>query len=154
VVDTPLEPQPQAQLLDRHAPLEQQCKNNRIERLQQIGWAPTLFREQAQHTVTDILIHALDIGVGVVTVIVRGAPVFAGANNIPLERLAVEARIAHPVILAMYHVMAELHIVENLGDAKQEGSKDQRRRKHAKKQQATTSQFQVTYCRINATDIT
>ena len=52
---------------------------------------------------------------GVVLVVVGLAPVGAGADDVPLVGLRVQARIVHPVVLAMNHVVADLHVLEDLG---------------------------------------
>ena len=69
----------------------------------------------AQERVAKVAVLAQDVGVGVVVDVVRVAPLFAIAGNVPFEGLRVQRRVAGPVILAVHHVVTDFHVVQNLG---------------------------------------
>ena len=119
-------PAADAQVLDRHAPLEQQREDHRNHRLRKIERLPALFRKHPQQAVADVVVHAADIGPRVMAMVVGLAPVVAGAGDIPLVGLAVEMRVAHPVVLTMHDVVAQLHVFENLREREQQRSEDDR----------------------------
>src|SRR5262249_12545970 len=76
----------------------------------------------AQHGVADVAVPAEDVGEGVVLDVVRAAPVVAGADDVPLVPARVERRIAGPVVLAVHDVVADLHVLEDLGDRERAGA--------------------------------
>ncbi|CEE82065.1 hypothetical protein XAC2852_820046 [Xanthomonas citri pv. citri] len=137
------EPTAQTQVLDRHAPFEQQREHHRDERLQQVERAPALLGEDPQQAVADVIVHAAHVGVGVVLEVMRLAPVVAGGNDVPLVGVAVELRVAHPVVLTVHDVMAQLHVLQDLGQRQQQHAGDPGRDQHAvhecaQEQQRTT----------------
>jgi heme exporter protein D len=116
-------------MLDRHAPLEQQRENHRDHRLGEIERLPALLGKHPQQAVADVVVHAAHVGPGVMAVIVGFAPVVAGAGDVPLVGLAVEMRVAHPVVLAVHDVVAQLHVLENFRERQQQRADDQRRQR-------------------------
>ncbi|QNM63339.1 hypothetical protein XHV734_4645 [Xanthomonas hortorum pv. vitians] len=72
--------------------------------------------------------------------VVRLAPVVAGGNDVPLVGVAVELRVAHPVVLAVHDVMAQLHVLQDLGQSQQHYAGNPRRNQHAMHERAQKQQ--------------
>ena len=77
--------------------------------------------------VADVPVHAVDVRVGVVLVVVAVLPLLRGGHVVPLVLLAVDQRVVHPVVLAVHDVVADLHVLEDLGHAEQHDAGDERR---------------------------
>ena len=88
-----------------------------VERVAQVVGLPRLVLVHAEDAVADVTVLAEDVGVGVVDVVVGVLPLLAGADGVPLVHARVQAGVAHPVVLAVHDVVADLHVVEDLGDA-------------------------------------
>ena len=101
-------------LVQRDAVLEQHHQQERVDRVAQEVRLPPLVLAHPQDAVADVAVHADDVGVGVVHVVVRVAPLVAGAGRVPFEVAAGQRGIAHPVVLAVHDVVADLHVVEDL----------------------------------------
>jgi hypothetical protein len=80
-----------------------------------VTWLPALRIGHAQQRVAQVAVFAQDVGVGVVRDVVGVTPLLAVAGNVPLEGLRVQAGVTGPVVLAMHHVVANFHVVQNLG---------------------------------------
>ena len=80
------------EVVQRDAVLEEGRQQGRVERVAQVVRVPRLVLGHAQHAVADVAVLADDVGVGVVHVVVRVAPLVAGAGGVPLEALAAQAR--------------------------------------------------------------
>ena len=85
--------------------------------LAEVDRVPRLVRADAQHAVPDVAVLAVDVGEGVVQVVVRVAPLVGGAGGVPLEGAGGQRRVTGPVVLAVHDVVADLHVVEDLADA-------------------------------------
>ncbi len=105
------------EVVHRHAPLEEEHQQRRVHRVAQVVRVPLLVLVHPQDAVTDVAVLAEDVGEGVVDVVVRVLPLVARADVVPLVHAGVQARVTHPVVLAVHHVVADLHVVEDLGDA-------------------------------------
>ncbi len=79
----------------------------------------------------------------VVHVVVRVAPLVAGAGGVPLEGLAVQPRVLHPVVLAVHDVVADLHVVEDLRQRQRGGAADPGGRQEAEEQQAAAGDLEA-----------
>ena len=64
-------------------------------------------------------------------VVVGVAPIGGRAGVVPIDRATVERRVVRKVILAMHHVVANLHVVENLGNGERRGARGERERVEA-----------------------
>ncbi len=102
------------------------AKMGAISALRQVERPPLLFRKMRSRPVTDVVVHAADIGAGVMLEVVRLAPVVAGRDDVPLVSLAVEMRVAHPVVLTMHDVVTQLHVVDDLRQAEQQRCRESR----------------------------
>ena len=102
------------EIVECDAVLEEGRQQRRVERVAEVVRMPPLVLGHAQHAVADVAVLAHDVGVGVVHVVVRVAPLVARAGRVPLEALAAQVGIVHPVVLTVHHVVADLHVVEDL----------------------------------------
>jgi hypothetical protein len=66
----------------------------------------------------------------------RVAPLVGRAGVVPLELLAGERRVVHPVVLTVHHVVADLHVVEDLGEREGGRAGNPGRREDARPEQA------------------
>ena len=133
--DAALVPLVQAQVLDRHGVLEQQRLQRDPQRLPAVEGLPALLGEQAHHAIADVVIHADHIGPGVMGMVVRVPPEVGRADDVPLVAPPGQLRIVHPVVLAVHHVVAQLHVLEDLAQAQQQAAKQPGRREPAEHQQ-------------------
>ena len=123
------------QLVQRDAVLEQHHQQERIDRVAEEVRAPLLVLAHPQDAVADVAVHPDDVRVGVVHVVVRVAPLVGRAGGVPFEPAAGDRRIAHPVVLAVHHVVADLHVVDDLRQAQHRGARQPERREDAAEQQ-------------------
>ena len=103
--------------MQQHAPLEERHQQERVDRVAQVVGPPLLVLVHAEDAVADVAVLAEDVRVRVVDVVVGVLPLLARADGVPLVHPGVQARVAHPVVLAVHDVVADLHVVEDLGDA-------------------------------------
>src|SRR3546814_2071995 len=93
---------------------------------------PFLLVRHAQDGVAEITILAEDVGVGVMLVVMEVAPHAGIADVVPLVALRIQLRIIGPVVLAMHHVVADLHVLDDLGVRECGDTDDERDRIEAK----------------------
>ena len=79
----------------------------------------------------------------VVHVVVGMAPLIARAGRVPLEALGVERRVLHPVVLAVHHVVADLHVVEDLRQRQRRDACEPSRRQRAGEQQPAAGDLET-----------
>src|ERR1700730_533166 len=77
-------------------------------------------------------------------VVVRVAPLVTRTSGVPFEALGVETWILHPVVLAVHHVVADLHVVEDLGQRERGHAAEPCRRQEAGEQQPPAAQLERT----------
>jgi hypothetical protein len=112
----------------RHdAPLEDQHQEERQRQVEPVIGVPLLPVVDAQQVVADVPVHPVDVRVGVVDVVVAALPVLCWGDDVPLVGLAVDRRVIHPVVLAVHDVVADLHVLENLGETEQHDAGDEGR---------------------------
>ena len=119
------------EVVQRDAVLEERRQQERVERVAEVVGPPRLVLGHPQDPVADVAVLADDVRVRVVHVVVGVAPLVARACGVPLEPLAGQLGILHPVVLAVHHVVADLHVVEDLrqrerGDAAEPGRRQER----------------------------
>ena len=107
----------EVEVVHGHAPLEQQGEQHVVDRLEQIDRVPLLVGVDPHDLVAEILVLAPDVRVGVVDVVVGVAPGLRRRGGVPVPRPRVDDRVVHPVPLAVQDVMADLHVLEDLGHA-------------------------------------
>ena len=108
--------QPDAPLeADREQGVEEQVAVE-IERL------PALIAGDPDDAVAHIVVHAEDVGVLVVHEVVGEPPVLGRPAHVPLPRRGVDLGIVHPIPLAVHDVVADLHVLDDLGDAQRHGA--------------------------------
>ena len=143
----------QTQVLDRHRVLEQQRLDRHPQRLPAVERLPALLGKQPHHAITNVIIHTQHIGPGVVHMVVGVPPEVARPGDIPLIAAPGKLGVIHPVVLAVHDVMPQLHILQNLAQAQQQGAEQPGRRKPTKHQQATSTPAAEPHRCANATDI-
>ena len=104
------------QVLQGDSPLETGGEDQVQERVDEVGRHPLLISGDAQHPVADVIVHIQNVGVLVVHVVVGVPPVLGHPGHIPLPGRRVDLRIVHPVPLAVDDVVADLHVLDDLGD--------------------------------------
>ena len=107
------------QVVKRDAPLESRGEQDVGERLDEVDRPPLLVTSHAQDAEADVVVHADDVGVGVMGVVVRALPLLRRPNLVPLPRSGVNLRVVHPIPLAVADVVADLHVLDDLGDRQQ-----------------------------------
>ena len=130
------------QLVQGDAVLEQHHQQERVHRVAQEVRAPLLVLAHPQDAVADVAVHADDVRVGVMHVVVRMAPLVGGACGVPFEVLARQRRVARPVVLAVHDVVADLHVVEDLRQSQHGGARQPERREDAAEEQRTPTDLQ------------
>ena len=93
------------------------------------------------------------VGESVVLEIVGLLPGCVGAGVVPVKDFGVDGRIAHPVVLAVHHVMADFHVVQDLGGRQTSHTRQPCRRQETRHQQAATGHFQTTLTLDQGADI-
>jgi hypothetical protein len=141
------------QFVERDAVLEQHHQQKRVHRVAEVVRPPALVLAHPKDAIADIAVHPDDIRVSVVHVVVRVPPVIAGAGGVPLESAAGDRRIAHPVVLAVHHVVADLHVVEDLRQRQHRGPGDPRGRQNAGEQQCAPTDFECPLRLDDAPDV-
>src|SRR5699024_4832678 len=77
---------------------------------------PTLVAGHPENAVPHVVVQADDVGVLVVDVVVGLLPVLGGAHDVPLPGGGVDLGVVHPVPLPVHDVVAEFHVLDDLGD--------------------------------------
>jgi hypothetical protein len=128
--------------VQRDTVLEQHHQQEGVRRVAQVVRVPALVLAHPEDAVADVAVHVDDVRVGVVHVVVRVAPLVARASRIPLEVAARQRRIAHPVVLAVHDVVADLHVVQDLRRGQHGGARDPGRREDAREQQGSAANLE------------
>src|SRR5699024_1496851 len=76
----------------------------------------------AQDAEPHVVVHPDDVGELVVQVVVGVFPVRRAADQVPLPGGRVDLRIVHPVPLAVHDVVAQFHVLEDLGHPQHPGA--------------------------------
>ena len=105
----------EVEVVDGDPPLEQRHQQDVVERLEEVDRMPGLVRVDPHDLVAEVLVLAADVGVGVVDVVVRVLPRLRGRGGVPVPGGGVDLGIVHPVPLAVHDVVADLHVLEDLG---------------------------------------
>ena len=118
-VDLPLRLLPRAdrvevEVVQRHPPLEEAHQHQVVERLQQVHRVPFLVRVDPHDLVPQVAVLAADVRERVVLVIVRMTPRVRRRGGVPIPVLGVDVGVVHPIPLPVHHVVADLHVLEDL----------------------------------------
>ena len=108
-------------VVERDAPLEEPHQDEVVERLQQVDRVPLLMRVDPHDVVAEVAVLAADVGEGVVLVVVGVLPGVGGRGGVPVPALRVDVRVVHPVPLPVHDVVAQLHVLEDLGHREHRG---------------------------------
>ena len=114
------------EVVEGHAPLEERHQQHVVERLREIDRVPGLLRVDPHDVVAEVAILAADVGERVVHVVVRVLPRLLGRCRVPVPGRRVDLRVVHPVPLAVHHVVADLHVLEDLGQRQHRGPRHPR----------------------------
>ena len=109
------------EVVQRHAPLEKRCEKEVVGRISDVPPFPRLVTRDTEDAIAHVVVHADDVRVLVVHKIVRMLPLHARTGGVPLPRRRVDLGIVHPIPLPVHHVVAELHVLDDLGDAEHPG---------------------------------
>ncbi len=129
------------QFVQRNAVLEQHHQQESVDRVAQEVWLPGLVFAHPQYAVTDVAVHSHDVGVGVVHVVVRVPPLVGRAGGVPFECPTADRRVAHPVVLAVHHIVADFHVVEDLRQSEHRGARQPGGRQNAGEQHCAPADF-------------
>ncbi len=110
------------QVVQRNAPFEERRQHRVVDGLADVGGVPLLLARHPQDAVADVVVVAEHVGELVVDVVVRVLPLLGGLRGVPLPVAGVDLRVVHPVPLAVHHVVADLHVLEDLGQAEERGT--------------------------------
>jgi hypothetical protein len=124
----------EVEVVQGDAPLEEAHQHEVVERLQHVDRVPLLVRVDAHDLVAQVAVLAADVGERVVLVVVRVPPRVGGRGGVPVPALGVDVGIVHPVPLAVHDVVADLHVLEDLGE-RQRGGPEQPQRAPARAEQ-------------------
>ena len=97
------------------APLEQRGEQRVVDGLPEVGRVPLLLARHPEDAVADVVVVAEHVGELVVHVVVRVLPLLGRLRGVPLPVGGVDLRVVHPVPLAVHDVVADLHVLEDLG---------------------------------------
>ena len=115
------------QVVHRHAPLEEGHEEQVQDRLPQVPRVPLLLGVDAHDLVAQVLVQPEDVRVRVVDVVVGVLPRLLGGGGVPVPVRGVDDRVVHPVPLAVHHVVADLHVLQDLGRAQRRRAQDPHR---------------------------
>ena len=87
---------------------------------------PLLVRVDPHDLVAEVLVLAADVREGVVDVVVGVLPRLGGRGRVPVPGRGVDLGVVHPVPLAVHDVVADLHVLEDLGRGVRHGSEHPR----------------------------
>ena len=98
---------------------------------------PLLLRVDPHDLVAEVLVLAADVRVGVVDVVVGVLPRLRGRGGVPVPGRGVDLGVVHPVPLAVHDVVADLHVLEDLGQPRGGGAERARPAGSARRSAAT-----------------
>ena len=105
------------EVVRRDAVLEEHHVDEVPERLAEVERVPGLVLVDAHDAVAEVVVLADDVRVGVVELVVAVLPLLGRRRGVPLPGGRVDLGVAHPVPLAVQDVVADLHVLQDLGDA-------------------------------------
>ena len=141
------------QVVQTDSPLEGGSEEQVDERLGQVLPLPRFVARHPQHPVAHVVIHADHIRVLVMDVVVRVLPVGRSAHHVPLPRRGVHLRVVHPIPLAVHDIVAEFHVLDDLGDRKHGRSAEPQQPVAASQQCQPTADLQESLCGDGAPQI-
>ena len=141
------------QVLQPDSPLEPEREDGVEQQVAEVERLPPLVAGDAQHAVADIVVHAEDVGVLVVHEVVGEPPVLGRPAHVPLPRRGVNLGIVHPVPLAVHDVVADLHVLDDLGHAQSHGARPPRRALRARGQHEPACDLEGTLGGNGAADV-
>ncbi len=86
-------------------------------------------------------------------VVVRVLPRLLGRGGVPVPHARVDHRIVHPVPLTVHHVMADLHVLEDLGQREHDRPRQPSRRKQRRQQQHPAADRELAVKRDQTADV-
>ena len=110
-------------MLQADSPFEAERKQGVVHQVEQVEALPGLVSGNPEQAVADVIVHAEDVGVLVVHEVVGVPPMLGRPGHVPLPRRGVNFGVVHPVPLAMHDVVADLHVLDDLGHTKGHGAR-------------------------------
>ena len=101
--------------MEGDAPLEEGHQQHVVGGLEQVDRDPLLVRVDPHDLVAEVLVLAADVRVRVVDVVVGVLPGLGRRRRVPVPGGGVDVGVVHPVPLAVHDVVADLHVLEDLG---------------------------------------
>lgn len=129
-------------MLHCNTPLEEHREQGVKPNVGRVHRYPTLVARHPQQPISDVVVHAEDVGVLVMEIVVRLLPVRRGTGVVPFPRGRVDLWIIHPVPLTVHHVVTELHVLDDLRDPEHSGTKQPCRPLAAREEHSATAKFQ------------
>ena len=114
---------------------------------------PLLLRVDAHDLVAKVAVLAAHVGEGVVLVVVRVLPGVGRRDVVPVPGGGVDVGIVHPVPLPVHDVVADLHVLEDLGRREGGGAGNPRRAPARGQQQHPAQDRQPAVHRDHALDV-
>ena len=133
----------QLEVVGRDAVLEEHRVEGVPERLEQVEGDPLLVLVDTHDAVAEVVVLADDVGEVVVELVVGDLPLLGRRRVVPLPGRGVDLRVAHPVPLAVQDVVADLHVVEDLGHRQAGGADEPGRREDREQQHGPAAQLEA-----------
>ena len=109
--------------LQADSPLKSEREDGVEQQVADVVGLPGLVTGDPQGAVAHVVVHAEDVGVLVVLKVVGGSPVLGRPTHVPFPCRGVDLGIVHPVPLAVHDVVADLHVLDDLGQTQRHGSR-------------------------------
>ena len=104
---------------------------------------PALVLVDAHDAVAEVVVLADHVRVRVVQLVVRVLPLLGRRGVVPLPGGGVDLRVAHPVPLAVQDVVADLHVLQDLGDRQAGGADEPGRREQREQQHRAAAELEL-----------
>ncbi len=151
--DAALEEFPDLEVVEGDAVLEEAGVEQVRQRLEDQERAPGLVLVDPHDAVAQVVVLAQDVGVGVMQFVVGVLPHVRGRDVVPFPVGGVDCRVAHPVPLAVHDVVADLHVLDDLGDRQAERADQPGRREQREQQDGAAAEFEASLIVDDAADV-
>ena len=113
------------------------------QRLAQAHRDPPLILVDPHDAVAQVVVPTEHVGVGVVHFVVRALPQHGRRGVVPLPRGGVDLGIAHPVPLTVHDVVADLHVLEDLGHREPRRAHQPRGREEGEQENGSAAELEL-----------
>ncbi|CAO5177583.1 hypothetical protein FAIPA1_30315 [Frankia sp. AiPs1] len=140
-------------VVERDSPFEDDREGEVVQRLSQVDGAPRLLGSHPEQAVPDVPVSTENVCIGVVNIVVRIFPLGGGRREIPFPGGGVDMGVAHPVPLPVQNVVADLHVLENLGEGEHRRTCQPCRRQQGRKHHHPAAGLQSALSRDHPSDV-